>query len=121
MEVPRGAPGDADTICAIATGTGGGIGIIRVSGPRVEAILAARSERALRLAQAQLRGSVSERVTAIRERLVGELAELEARVDFPDERLDFVPAATQAAAVGELQTALAALADSYGRGRLIAE
>jgi tRNA modification GTPase len=30
----------ADTICAIATGSGGGIGIVRLSGPRAEAIVA---------------------------------------------------------------------------------
>jgi tRNA modification GTPase len=31
---------DADTIAAIATGHGGGIGIVRISGPRAEALLA---------------------------------------------------------------------------------
>ena len=59
-------------------------------------MIAARSERALRLGQAQLRGSLSERVTGIREGVVAALAELEARVDFPDERLDFIPEETLA-------------------------
>ena len=214
----------ADTICAIATATGGGIGIIRVSGPRAEAIgrgmvaslpegaqshrlyhgeardpasgevldevlaclmraphsytgetvlelhghggaanlgrmlravvragarvaepgeftkraflagridlaraeavalvIAARSERAVRQAQAQLRGALSEQVAALRERLVAQLAEVEARVDFPDEHLDFVPSEQIAAELLVLAEKTEALAASYGRGRLLVE
>ena len=34
------SPDGSDTICAIATATGGGVGIVRISGPHAEAIVA---------------------------------------------------------------------------------
>ncbi len=203
----------SDTICAIATGVGGGIGIIRISGPEAEAVLrrlvravpegaeshrlyfgrarepstgevldevlacvmraprsytgeanlarlleatvragarvatpgeftrrafvagridlsraeavaaviGARSERALRQAQAQLQGAIAARVAALRASLVEVLAEVEARVDFPEEGLDFAPREELAARLAVLADEAGGLAGSYSLGRAVAE
>ncbi len=86
----------------------------------VAGLIAARSERAVRLAQAQLGGAIAERVAGFRARVVQAMAEVEARVDFPDEDLDFAPARTLAEAVRALGGEVAALARSYARGRILA-
>ncbi len=57
---------------------------------RAEALLGvieAGSERAWRIAQAQLAGSLGERVKALEEQARGVLAELEGAIDFPEEDL----------------------------------
>lgn len=87
----------------------------------VAEVIAARSSRAVRLAQAQLRGEVSAKISSLRERLVALLAEVEARVDFPDERLDFVPGPVLAASLVALADEAASLAATQARGRLITE
>lgn len=53
----------------------------------VAAVVAARTTAALHAAQKALRGGLREALTPIRTRLVDVLAELEARLDFPDEPL----------------------------------
>ncbi|HLU65737.1 MAG TPA: hypothetical protein VKZ63_05650, partial [Kofleriaceae bacterium] len=63
---------------------------------RAEAVLGiieAASERALRVAQAQLAGALGERVAALRARAIDLLAALEASIDFPEEGIDVPPAA----------------------------
>lgn len=87
----------------------------------VALVVAARSERALRVAQTQLRGGLAEAVSALRERLVSVLAELEARVDFPDEPLDFVPVARLGEALRAVSRETSELAASYQRGRALCE
>lgn len=87
----------------------------------VALVVAARSERALRVAQTQLGGGLAEVVDGLRERLVTVLAEVEARVDFPDERLDFVPESRLSEALVSVSRETVALAESYQRGRALAE
>jgi tRNA modification GTPase len=86
----------------------------------VAEVIGARSERALRLAQANLRGALAERVRGLRERLIGLLAELEARVDFPEEQLDFVPAARLADEARAIAADVRTLAGTWRQGRAIA-
>jgi tRNA modification GTPase len=96
----------------------------RIDLTRAEAVaelIHARSERAARLAQARLGGAVAERVEALRARLVEILAEVEGRVDFPEEDLDFQPPAEVARAAAALAGDVAALAATERRGRLVAE
>lgn len=50
-------------------------------------LIHARSERALTAAHQQLRGSLGRRMTALMDRLLGLLAQIEAYIDFPDEDL----------------------------------
>ena len=55
---------------------------------RAEAIsdlVAARSQRAAQLAMAGVDGGIQQRITALRERLLDQLSELEARVDFEED------------------------------------
>ena len=70
---------------------------------RAEAIsqlVAARSRRAADLAIAGLDGGIQARITALRERLLDQLTELEARVDFEED----LPPLNGAALLEELQT-----------------
>ena len=48
-------------------------------------VIRAQSDRGLQLAMEQLRGALGRRVAALRQDLLGALAELEARLDFPEE------------------------------------
>ncbi len=86
----------------------------------VAEVIAARSERALRQAQAQRGGALGAAVTGLRARLVELLADVEGRVDFPDEELDFAPSAQVAAEAAALAGEVASLGRSYVRGRIIA-
>jgi len=75
----------------------------------VSELVTARSRRAAQLAMAGLDGGLQQRITALRERLLDQLAELEARVDFEDDLppLDGPAVATALAAVqAELQQLL---------------
>ncbi len=88
---------------------------------RAEAIsdlVAARSRRAAELAMAGLDGGIQLRINALRERLLDQLTELEARVDFEED----LPALDGSALVAELQavgTALDQLVADGERGALL--
>ena len=86
----------------------------------VAEVIGARSQRALRVAQANLRGALAERVRALRERVTTLLAEWEARVDFPEEQLDFVPAARLAEEARALVRDVRELAGTWRQGRALA-
>ena len=80
---------------------------------RAEALMelvAARSRRAAQLAMAGLDGGVQRRISALRERLLDQLAELEARVDFEEDLPPLDPQAVRAeldAVRGELEALVA--------------
>ena len=65
----------------------------------VSELVTARSRRAAQLAMAGLDGGLQRRITSLRERLLDQLAELEARVDFEED----LPPLDGQAVVGELQ------------------
>ncbi|MFZ0408334.1 MAG: tRNA uridine-5-carboxymethylaminomethyl(34) synthesis GTPase MnmE [Cyanobium sp.] len=67
----------------------------------VVAMITARGRRAAQLAMAGIDGGVQRRITALRERLLDQLAELEARVDFEEDLplLDGVAVCAELAAV----------------------
>ncbi|MBK9072105.1 MAG: tRNA uridine-5-carboxymethylaminomethyl(34) synthesis GTPase MnmE [Myxococcales bacterium] len=69
------------------------------------AVIEATSERALRVAQAQLAGSLGEAVAGLERESTGVLAEIEANLDFPDEQL---PTASATALRTQLQATIAA-------------
>lgn len=54
-------------------------------------IIGAHSQMALNLAHRQIAGRLSERISALRDELVRILAEIESRLDFGDEHLDWLP------------------------------
>ncbi|MCB9559492.1 MAG: tRNA uridine-5-carboxymethylaminomethyl(34) synthesis GTPase MnmE [Kofleriaceae bacterium] len=82
-------------------------------------VIEASSERAWRVAQAQLEGRMSERVAALRARLTAALAEIEACVDFPEEGLEHLAATDVAAEVAAIGAACAALAATFRLGRAL--
>ncbi|HEX2569173.1 MAG TPA: tRNA uridine-5-carboxymethylaminomethyl(34) synthesis GTPase MnmE [Polyangia bacterium] len=87
----------------------------------VAELIAARSERAVRLAQGHLRGALAERVESLAERLLDILAEVEAEIDFPEEGLEVGEARALATKVRALAGEVGGLAASYVRGRALME
>jgi tRNA modification GTPase len=81
----------------------------------VAAIVAARSDRALKAAQRILAGEVGARVRELRQSLVLRLAEIEGPLDFPDERLDEMPVTDTLASLGELRARIETMAGSWVR------
>jgi tRNA modification GTPase len=91
---------------------------------RAEAIaqvIEASSERAWRIAQAQLEGQLGERIRGYRERVVALLAEIEVGIDFPEEDLAPEEGAALAARAAALTAELDALAASFELGRALSE
>ncbi len=78
----------------------------------------ARTEAALRVAQAHLAGGLGRRLAGLRVALLGVLAQLEAALDFPEEGAELTPAALKEQLADprkELQRLLA----TYRQGRLL--
>jgi tRNA modification GTPase len=90
---------------------------------RAEAIVEminARSRRAASLAMAGLDGGLQQRITALRQRLLDPLAELEARLDFEDDLPPLDPAAVTTA-LQEVRDALEQLVREARQGQLLRE
>ncbi|WP_411876551.1 tRNA uridine-5-carboxymethylaminomethyl(34) synthesis GTPase MnmE [Vulcanococcus limneticus] len=86
----------------------------------VSELVTARSRRAAQLAMAGLDGGLQRRIGGLRERLLDQLAELEARVDFEED----LPPLDAAAVVAELEAvrgALLQLVADAQRGQLLRE
>ncbi|MEB3263769.1 MAG: tRNA uridine-5-carboxymethylaminomethyl(34) synthesis GTPase MnmE [Synechococcus sp.] len=90
---------------------------------RAEAVgemIAARSRRAAQLAMAGLEGGLQRRIAALRERLLDQLAELEARVDF-EEDLPPLDAATVTRELETVRQELTQLVVEARQGELLRE
>lgn len=83
----------------------------------VAGVIAARGEAAARGALRQLRGEFSDRVRALRGRVVDVVARLEAHIDFPDQDLSDLDEAGVSADIQALERDVTALADAVRRGR----
>jgi tRNA modification GTPase len=92
-----------------------------VQAEAVLAVIAAASERALRLAQGQLEGRLGERVAGLRREATELLADLEASIDFPEEGIEHTARAALGARAAALGRACASLADSFLVGRALSE
>lgn len=82
-------------------------------------LIGARTQLARRLALRQLRGGLSDRISALQSRLIDAAAHLEAHLDFPDED---VPAPAQAsilAAMNEVRTECGSLLGTFNMARLV--
>ena len=86
----------------------------------VSELVTARSRRAAQLAMAGLDGGLQERITALRERLLDQLAELEARVDF-EEDLPPLNAEAVALELAAVRDALQQLVADGQRGQVLRE
>jgi tRNA modification GTPase len=89
---------------------------------RAEALLDvihAGSERALRLARANLGGALGEHAQVLESRALALLAELEGRIDFPEEDIAPADAAWIASEIVALEAACATLVDGFRHGRAV--
>jgi tRNA modification GTPase len=94
----------------------------RIDLTRAEAIadiVNASSEKALRVAQEQLQGSLGSTIDSLIERVTQQLAEVEAGIDFPEETLSFSERAKQVAQASETARSCHALAATFGQGRVL--
>lgn len=83
----------------------------------VAELAAARTERGRAEALKRLEGGLSRRVGEAREALVGLLADVQARLDYPDDELESGDGEV-AAAIDAVRGRIAGLASSYAAGRL---
>ncbi|CAN5230810.1 tRNA uridine-5-carboxymethylaminomethyl(34) synthesis GTPase MnmE [soil metagenome] len=89
---------------------------------RAEALLGvihAGSERSLRLAQANLNGRLGEVAAELETRTLGVLAEIEGRIDFPDDDLGVEEARVVDAELEALETRCRELAEGFRHGRAV--
>jgi tRNA modification GTPase len=85
----------------------------------VRDLIEARTVTQARLAASQMGGALSRRVQPVKHALVELIALLEAGIDFAEDDIDVAPATEIARRIGELTPALAALAASFARGRIV--
>ncbi len=81
----------------------------------------AKTAGSLRLAQEQLRGTLSKEIDRLRETLIRLLAHVEAGIDFTEEDIAFIKRPELAAGLGETKAAINRLADSCQEGRILRE
>jgi len=81
----------------------------------------AKTAASLRLAQEQLRGSLSKEVDQIRQRLIHLLAHVEAAIDFTEEGITFIHEQELLRGVESAIEELSRLAASYQEGRILRE
>ena len=87
----------------------------------VRDLIDAQTLQQARVAAAQLGGSLAQTVAPTRQALVHLIAELEAGVDFAEDDLALLPAATIASRLAGLQASLSELASTYRYGRILHE
>ena len=92
-----------------------------VQAEAVLGVIAAASERALRLAQGQLEGRRGARVAELRRAATELRADLEASIDFPEEGISHAERHVLAARAGEIAEACRVLGASFAVGRALAE
>jgi tRNA modification GTPase len=89
---------------------------------RAEALLqviSAGGERAWRIAQANLGGRLGNAAEALERRVLGVLAEIEGRIDFPEEGIEASDAGALAAEIDSVRLACARLADGFSHARAV--
>ncbi len=92
-----------------------------VQAESVAQVVSARTEAGLRVAMAQLEGSLSREIAAVRRSLLGVLASLEAGIDFADEDIDDVDRDDAGKRLQEQAGRLRELIDSAFVGRVLSE
>jgi tRNA modification GTPase len=91
---------------------------------RAEALLEvihAGSERAWRLAQANLGGRLGEAAATLEKRVLGVLAEIEGRIDFPEEGIEAGDARAIEVEIDGVRVACARLADGFRHARAVGQ
>lgn len=81
----------------------------------------AKTAGSLRIAQEQLRGALSDEIDAVREKLIGLLAHVEAGIDFVEEDIAFIPPAELSAGLHWAHGAVGRLLAHGHEGRILRE
>jgi tRNA modification GTPase len=97
----------------------GKIDLIQAQG--IQEMIAARSEKSLKAAQAHLEGKLSKHLTLVKKELLELAAILEAWVDFPEEGLEFMSFDDMLLKLETQKNSLQKLVDSFKTGQLIFE
>ncbi len=84
-------------------------------------LITAQTDLALRAATEQLEGRLGERIRALRERLLGLLAHVEAFIDFPDEDIDPDTGDALMQKLTDVRHEIEALLATAGQGRVLRE
>jgi len=84
-------------------------------------IIGSQTDAALRLAQRQREGLLSQRITEVRTHLVRALALVEAYIDFPEDDLGETDMAAITSSVSEASTQILALLAGFDDGRILRE
>lgn len=81
--------------------------------------ITAHNDTALHMAERQMDGALGRKIKAIRETYLGILAECEARVDFPEDELDFIPIREHLKMIKISETELNYLYETRYEGKII--
>jgi tRNA modification GTPase len=81
-------------------------------------LISAKTAAGLKAAANQLQGTLSERITSLRDMLADCLAHIEATIDFPEDEVPHISGTSILGAVGEVATAIDDLIENSEGGRL---
>jgi len=87
----------------------------------VAQLIDARSSRAAKLAEEQLEGKLSKKIRSLQSSLKELTAYVEATIDFPEEDERFIEEGEIGKQLGNLQTTITHLIESYDEGRILRE
>ena len=82
-------------------------------------IITAKTDRSLKMAAGHLTGAFSAQIKAFRQEILGQIAHLEAAIDFPEDEVDDVVTEKVAEKVVEVRNNIAKLLKTAGTGRIL--
>ena len=87
----------------------------------VAEIIKAKTDLSLKHSLKHLQGELSEKLNLIREELISILAELEARIDFPEEEIEELDRTTVLEKIEKIESQIKSLIDTYEEGKILRE
>jgi tRNA modification GTPase len=84
-------------------------------------IIKAKTDLSLKQGLKHLQGELSERLNLIREELINVLAELEARIDFPEDEIEEMDKSTVLGQMKKIESEVKSLIDTYEEGKILKE
>ena len=82
-------------------------------------IITAKTDRSLKMATGHLTGAFSAKIKSFRQEILGQIAHLEAAIDFPEDEVDDVVTEKVAEKVVEVRNNIAKLIKTAGTGRIL--
>ena len=82
-------------------------------------IITAKTDRSLKMATGHLTGAFSAKIKSFRQEILGQIAHLEAAIDFPEDEVDDVVTESVAEKVVEVRNNIAKLIKTVGTGRIL--